>query len=181
MEVPQIVRDNFLSAILTAIIVIPPTFYLTLKLVSDPKVENLETRIKYLNSDLEKYSKDINNLDSIKKDLNKEKIRIVSLESKIERLEKDKINLNGDIVKIKTENQQLKAKETDFKISSLNYITSQVEALKKEKHQIRNPSSIQVIYGGKSSLRELSSAELALEDQLQSQINNLQNKIMCIN
>ncbi|MDM1345304.1 hypothetical protein HXZ95_13920 [Acinetobacter pseudolwoffii] len=181
MEVPQIVRDNFLSAILTAIIVIPPTYLLTLRLVSDPKVENLEARVKYLNEDLEKYSKDINNLENLKKDLNQEKIKTGALESKLELLEKEKVSLNEDILKFKTENQQLKEKETDFKINNLNYITSQVEILKKEKHQIRNPSSIQVIYGGKSSSKELSPTDLVLENQIQSQINTLQSKLMCIN
>lgn len=179
MQVPQIVRDNFLSAILTATIVIPPTYLLTLKLVSNPKVENLEARIKYLNEDLEKHSKGINNLDNIKKDLNQERIRVVELESKLEAFKKENLSLNENILKIKTENQQLREKETDFKISNLSYITSQVEILKKEKHQIRNPSSIQVIYGGKSSSKELSSADLALEDQIQNQINNLQSKLMC--
>lgn len=104
-----------------------------------------------------------------------------SLISNIKALELQKIDLNKDIVKTTKENEGLKAKDTEFKTNNFNYIKSEIEILKQEKHRIRNPTSIQVIYGGKSNSKELSLDDKALEKQIQNQIDNLQNKLLCSN
>ncbi|MBU3847622.1 MAG: hypothetical protein H9855_11770 [Candidatus Acinetobacter avistercoris] len=181
MQIPPIIRDNLLSAIVTAILVSSATYFLTLKFISEPKIENLESRNKDLNNDKKEYLNDINNLDKIKESLRQKEIEVSKLELVIARLKEEEIFLNQSIVNIKAENEELKEKVIEFKNSNLDYIESEVKSLKKEKYQIRNPSGVQIIYGGKSSSKELSPVELALEGQIQSQINNLQSKLMCTN
>lgn len=181
MSIPPIIRDNFLSAICTATLVVPTTFFLTKTLIYEPKIEQLESKNKDMSSTIESFSKDISTIDSLNENLNSSKLKISSLSLKINDLEKKNGELTENIVKISRENTVLKESDAEMKANNLNYIRSQVEMLKQEKLQIRNPTSIQVVYGGKSSFKELSSDDRALEEQLQSQINNLQNKLMCTN
>jgi chromosome segregation ATPase len=181
MSVPPIIRDNFLSAICTATLVVPTTFFLTKTLIFEPKIEQLQLKNKDISNNLEKLSNDINGIDRLKGSLNQCNIEKSSLISNIKALELQKIDLNKDIVKTTKENEGLKAKDTEFKTNNFNYIKSEIEILKQEKHRIRNPTSIQVIYGGKSNSKELSLDDKALEKQIQNQIDNLQNKLLCSN
>lgn len=181
MQIPPIIRDNFLSAICTAILVVPTTFLLTKTLIFEPKIEQLQSKNDDMSSALDKFSKDINNIGVLNENLNNSKLKISSLSLKLNDLEGKNGDLNKTVMQITKENEGLKAKDTEFKINNLNYIRSQVEMLKQEKLEIRNPTAIQIIYGGKSSSKELSSDDRALEEQLQNQINNLQNKLMCTN
>lgn len=181
MSVPPIIRDNFLSAICTATLVVPTTFFLAKTLIFEPKIEQLELKNKDVSNELDKLSNDINGIDTIKENLNQCNIEKSSLSSNIKASEIQKNDLKENIVKITKENEALKAKDTEFKTNNFNYIKSEIEILKQEKYRIRNPTSIQVIYGGKSSSKELSVDDKAREKEIQNQIDSLQNKLMCSN
>lgn len=185
MTVPPIIRDNFLSAICTAILVAPTTFFLTETFIFQPKIEQLESKNKDITSNLkqlsEKQSNDVNGIERLKVNLDQCNIDKSSLISNIKVLEIKQIDFNEDILKITKENEALKAKDTEFKINNFNYIKSEIDILKEEKYRIRNPTPIQLIYGGKSNSKELTLDDKDREKQIQNQIDNLYNKLMCSN
>lgn len=169
MQIPPVIQNNLLSAILTAVIIAPATFAVTNKIFYQPQLEQLQSRNEDMNAKLTSVSKEINKVEILNEKLNNSKIQIASLSLQIN-------DLNKIILNISKENGELKEKYTEFKVQNLNYIKSQVEKLEKDKFEIRNPDSF--IFSEK---KQLSLDDRALEEQLQNQINNLQSKLTCTN